>query len=147
VHDFKRLAHAVWDCKYHVVWCPKYRFQIMRNEVGKSMREIIRELCRQKGIEILEGNVQVDHIHLVLSIPPKYAVSHVVGYLKGKSAVAIFDQYAQLKKRYWGRHFWARGYCVGTVGLDEEMIRKYVRWQIKKDKDMEQLDLFEMQKQ
>ena len=143
MHDFKRLAHAVWDCKYHIVWCPKYRFQILKGEVGKSMREIIRELCRHKQITILEGNVQVDHIHLVVSIPPKYSVSYVVGYLKGKSAVAIFDRFCQLKKRYWGRHFWARGYCVGTVGLDEEMIRKYVRWQIKKDKDMEQPDLFD----
>lgn len=142
MHDFKRLAHAVWDCKYHLVWCPKYRFQILKGDVGKSMQEIIRELCWQKGLEILEGNVQVDHIHLVLSIPPKYSVSHVVGFLKGKSAIAIFDRYGGLKRRYWGRHFWARGYCVGTVGLNEEQIRKYVRWQIKKDKDMQQEDLF-----
>jgi putative transposase len=127
----------------HLVWRPKYRFQILRGDVGKSMRAIIGELCRQKEIEILEGNVQVDHIHLVASIPPKYSVSYVVGCLKGKSAVAIFDQFVQLKRKYWGRHFWARGYCVGTVGLDEEMIRKYVKWQIKKDKDLEQTDLFE----
>jgi putative transposase len=143
LHDFKKLAHAVWDCKYHIVWCPKHRFQILRGDIGQSMREIIRELCRQKDIEILEGNVQVDHIHLVVSIPPKYSVSYVVGYLKGKSAVAIFDQFVQLKRKYWGRHFWARGHCVGTVGLDEDKIRKYVKWQIKKDKDLEQADLFE----
>ena len=143
MHDFKRLAHAVWDCKYHLVWCPKYRFQILTGEVGKSMREILRELCRQKEIIILEGNVQADHVHLLLSIPPKYSVSYVVGYLKGKSAVAIFDRFGQLKRRYWGRHFWARGYCVGTVGLDEEMIRKYVKWQLKKDQAMDQDNLFE----
>lgn len=147
MHDFKRLAHAVWDCKYHIVWCPKYRFQILKGEVGQSMREIIRELCRQKQIEILEGNVQVDHIHLVVSIPPKYSVSYAVGFLKGKSAVAIFDRVGQLKKRYWGRHFWARGYCVGTVGLNEEMIRKYVKWQIKKDQNMDQLNLFQTEEQ
>jgi len=143
VHDFKKLAHAIWDCKYHLVWCPKYRFRILKGEVGKSMREIIRQLCEQKGIVILEGNVQVDHIHLVMSVPPKYSVAYVTGYLKGKSAIAIFDRFAQLKRRYWGRHFWARGYCVSTVGLNEEMIRKYVKWQIKKDRDMEQLNLFE----
>ena len=139
---YKSGSHAVWDCKYHLVWCPKYRFQILTGEVGRSMRAIIRELCRQKQIEILEGNVQVDHIHLVVSIPPKYSVSYVVGFLKGKSAISIFDRYGQLKKKYWGRHFWARGYCVSTVGLNEEQIRKYVKWQIKKDKDMEQPDLF-----
>ena len=142
MHDFKKIAHAVWDCKYHLVWCPKCRFQILKGEVGKSMREIIRQLCRQKEIVILEGNVQVDHIHLVMSFPPRYSVSYVAGYLKGKSAIAIFDRFAQLKQRYWGRHFWARGYCVSTVGLNEEMIRKYVKWQIKKDQDMEQLNLF-----
>ena len=91
-----------------------------------------------KKIEILEGNVQRDHIHLVLSIPPKYSVSEMIGFLKGKSAIKMFDRYLDLKKRYWGRHFWAKGYCVSTVGLDEEQIRKYVRWQLKKDKDMDQ---------
>ena len=143
MHDFKKLAHAVWDCKYHIVWCPKFRFQILKGEVGKSVREIIRKLCQQKGVEIVEGNVQADHIHLLLSIPPKYSVAQVVGFLKGKSALAMFERHGQLRKRYWGRHFWARGYCVSTVGLDEERIRKYVRWQIKKDQDMEQLNLFE----
>jgi putative transposase len=114
----KKLAHAVWECKYHIVWCPKYRFQILKGELGRSVREIIRQLSQQ-------------------------SVSHVVGYLKGKSAIALFNRHGQLKKRYWGRHFWARGYCVGTVGLDEEMIRKYVKWQIAKDQTMDQLNLFE----
>ena len=142
MHEFNRLAHAVWECKYHVVWCPKYRFLILRGEVGKSVREIIRQLCEWKRIRILEGNVQVDHIHLVVSIPPKHSVSEVVGFLKGKSAIKMFDRHTELKKRYWGRHFWARGYCVSTVGLDEEQIRKYVRWQMKKDQDMEQSKLW-----
>ena len=93
-------------------------------------------------MEILEGNVQADHIHLVLSFPPKYSISEVVGFLKGKSAIKMFDMHSELKKRYWGRHFWAKGYCVSTIGLDEEQIRKYVRWQLKKDKDMDQLKLW-----
>ena len=135
---FNKLAHAVYDCKYHLVWCPKYRFRILTGEVGMSARDIIKQLCEWKKIEILEGNVQRDHIHLVLSIPPKYSVSEMIGFLKGKSAIKMFDRYLDLKKRYWGRHFWAKGYCVSTVGLDEEQIRKYVRWQLKKDKDMDQ---------
>jgi putative transposase len=126
VKDFKRLAHAVWQRKYHIVWCPKYRFRILKGEVGKSIRDIIKQLCDWKKVEILEGNVQEGHIHLVLSFPPKYSVSEVVGFVKGKSAIKIFDRHAELKKRYWGRHFWAKGYCVSTVGLDEEQIRKYV---------------------
>ena len=140
--DFKRLAHAVWQCKYHIVWCPKYRFRILKGEVGESVRVIIKQLCEWKKVEILEGNVQADHIHLVLSFPPKYAISEVVGFLKGKSAIKMFDMHSELKKRFWGRHFWAKGYCVSTVGLNEEQIRKYVRWQLKKDKTMDQLELW-----
>ena len=140
--DFKRLAHAVWQCKYHIVWCPKYRFKILKGKVGESIRDIIKQLCEWKKVEILEGNVQADHIHLVLSFPPKYSISEVVGFLKGKSAIKIFDMHGELKKRYWGRHFWAKGYCVSTVGLDEGQIRKYVRWQLKKDKIIDQLKLW-----
>ena len=135
--QFKKLSHAIWDCKYHVVWCPKYRFRILKGEVARSVRAIIRQLCEWKNIEILAGNVQVDHVHLVLSFPPKYSASEVVGFLKGKSAIKIFDRHLDLKKRYWGRHFWAKGYCVSTVGLDEEKIKQYVTWQTKKDKDTE----------
>ena len=140
---FNKLAHAVYDCKYHLVWCPKYRFRILTGESGRSVRDIIKQLCEWKKIEVLEGNVQKDHVHLVLSIPPKYSVSEMVGFLKGKSAIKMFDKYLDLKKRYWGRHFWAKGYCVSTVGLDEEQIRKYVRWQLKKDKDMDQNKLLD----
>ena len=140
--DFKRLAHAVWQCKYHIVWCPKYRFKILKGKIGESIRDIIKQLCEWKKVEILEGNVQADHIHLVLSFPPKYSISEVVGFLKGKSAIKIFDMHGELKKRYWGRHFWAKGYCVSTVGLDEDQIRKYVRWQLKKDKIIDQLKLW-----
>ena len=142
MQDFRKLAHAVWECKYHLVWCPKYRFRIMRGELGKTVRALIKELCEWKRIVILEGNVQKDHIHLVLSVPPKYSISEVVGFLKGKSAIKLFDRHLELKNRYWGRHFWARGYCVSTVGLDEDQIRKYVRWQLEKDKIMDQLKLW-----
>ena len=142
VNQFKRLAHAVWQCKYHVVWCPKYRFRILRGRDGKSVRDIICQLCKWRNIEILEGNIQIDHIHLVLSIPPKYSVSEAVGFLKGKSAIKIFDFNHELKRRYWGRHFWAKGYCVSTIGLDEEQIRKYVRYQLHKDKMSEQTQLW-----
>jgi len=142
VKQFKRLAHAVWQCKYHVVWCPKYRYQILRGELGKTVRDIIRQLCEWKKIEILEGNIQIDHIHLVLEIPPKYSISEAVGFLKGKSAIKLFDFHLELKRRYWGRHFWAKGYCVSTVGLDEAQIRNYVRYQLHKDKQAEQTKLW-----
>lgn len=141
--EYKKLAHALWQCKYHIVWCPKYRFKILKGKVADSLREIIWQLCEWKKLEILEGNVQSDHIHLVLSIPPKYSISEVVGFLKGKSAIKIFDRHLELKKRYWGRHFWAKGYCVCTVGLDEDKIRKYVKWQIDKDRRIEQPNLWD----
>ena len=141
--QFKRLAHAIWQCKYHVVWCPKYRFRILRGRVGKSVRDIIRQLCKWRNIEILEGNIQIDHIHLVLSVPPKYSISEAIGFIKGKSAIKIFDLHHELKKRYWGRHFWAKGYCVSTIGLDEEQIRQYVRWQLHKDHKLEQGKLWD----
>ena len=134
----QKLAHTVWECKYHVVWCPKYRFRILNGELGKSLRAIIRQLCEWKQIEILAGNVQIDHIHLVISFPPKYSVAEVIGFLKGKSAIKLFDRHMDLKKRYWGRHFWAKGYCVSTVGLNEEQIKKYVIWQMNRDKNTEQ---------
>jgi putative transposase len=140
---FKKLAHAVWECKYHVVWCPKYRFRILGGEVGRSIRDIIRQLCEWKQVEILEGNVQKDHIHLVLSVPPKYSIAETIGFLKGKSAIKVFDRHLELKRRYWGRHFWAKGYCVSTVGLDEAQIRKYVRWQTHMDRKADQQKLWQ----
>jgi putative transposase len=140
---FKKFAHAVWECKYHVVWCPKYRFRILSGEVGRSIREIIRQLCEWKQVEILEGNVQKDHIHLVLSVPPKYSIAETIGFIKGKSAIKVFDRHLELKRRYWGRHFWAKGYCVSTVGLDETQIRKYVRWQTHMDRKADQQKLWQ----
>ena len=140
--DLQKLAHAVWQCKYHIIWCPKYRFRIIKGALQISVDETFRQLCDWKKLEVLEMNVQEDHVHIVISIPPKFSVSEVVGFLKGKCAIKIFDKHLELKKRYWGRHFWAKGYCVSTVGLDEDKIRKYVKWQRVKDKRMEQLKIW-----
>lgn len=132
--QFKKLAHSLHECKYHIVFCPKYRYKILHDEVANYLMQQIYRLCDQKeGVEVIELNVQVDHVHLVVSIPPKYAVSQFAGYLKGKLALRLFDKYSQLRKKYWGQHLWSRGYCVSTVGLDEARIRKYVQWQNKKD--------------
>ena len=136
--QFKRLAHSLYECKYHIVFCPKYRHRVLRDEVAEYTKQQIYRLCQQKeDVEVLELNVQPDHVHLVVSIPPKYAVSNFMGYLKGKLAIRLFNRYEKLGRRYWGRHFWARGYCVSTIGLDEDKIRKYVKWQEKKEKQLE----------
>ena len=140
--DLRKLAHAVWQCKYHIIWCPKYRFKIMKGALRQSVDEILRQLCEWKKLELLEMNVQADHVHMVVSIPPKFSVSEVVGFLKGKCAIKVFDKRLELKKRYWSRHYWAKGYCVSTVGLDEEKVRQYVKWQQKKDERLEQLKLW-----
>ena len=139
---FRKLSHTIYECKYHIVFCPKYRFKIFESEIASYTRQEIYALCRQKElVEILELNVQKDHIHVVLSIPPKYQVSSIMGFLKGKLSLKLFHRYERLSKRYWGRHLWSRGYCVSTVGLDENEIRKYVKYQEKKDKEIEQLQL------
>lgn len=131
----KKLAHSLYECKYHIVFCPKYRYQILKGDVGKFVEKEIRKLSEQKaGVEILEINIMPDHVHMVVSIPPKYAVSAYIGYLKGRVAIAVFRQFSHLGKRYWGRHFWSRGYCATTVGIDEEQIRKYVKYQQHQDK-------------
>ena len=131
---FSKLAHSLYECKYHIVFCPKYRYKILDEVVSKYVQQEIYRLCNQKsGVEILELNVQVDHVHLVVSVPPKYAISRFMGYLKGKLALRLFDRFPQLRKQYWGQHVWSRGYCVSTVGLDEDRIRKYVKWQTKKE--------------
>jgi putative transposase len=114
----------------------------LEGALATNVWNILAQLCEWRQLEILEGNVQREHIHLVLSIPPKYSIAEVVGFLKGKTAIKIFDMHLELKRRFWGRHFWAKGYCVSTVGLDEEQIRKYVKWQLNKDKSMEQMKLW-----
>ncbi len=122
---FRRLSHTIYECKYHLIFCPKYRRRILKDEIRAYVKQEIRNLLRQKeGIEIIEMNVQSDHVHLVVWIPPKYAVSAVMGYLKGKLAIRIFQRYEKLGKQFWGRHLWGRGYCVSTVGIDETRIRE-----------------------
>ncbi len=135
---FRRLSHTIYECKYHLVFCPKYRRPILKDEIREYVRGEISNLLRQKeGIEIIEMNVQSDHIHLVVWIPPKYAVSAVMGYLKGKLAIRLLQRYERLGKQFWGRHIWGRGYCVSTIGIDEQRIREYVQWQEKREQEIE----------
>ena len=143
---FKKLSHTIYECKYHIVFCPNYRFRIFKDEISEYTKQQTYTLCHQKHlVEIMELNVLEDHIHLVMSIPPKYSVSSLMGYVKGKLSLRLFQRYEKIGKRYWGRHLWARGFCVSTIGLNEEQVRKYVKWQEKKEKEIEkrQLDLFE----
>jgi putative transposase len=127
---YKKLSHVVYKCDYHIVWVPKYRFRILKDAVKDLVDKDIRLLCEWKGCEVEELNVQEDHVHLMVSIPPKVSVSVLMGTLKGKLAIKLFKSYPGLKKKpYWGNHFWARGYFVSTIGLDEDVIRRYVKYQ------------------
>ena len=128
MHDWRSLSHVRWECKYHVVIIPKYRKKVFYGKSRGRIGEILSDLCKQRGIELIEGHAMPDHIHMCLSIPPKYSVSNTVGFLKGKSAVRIHRE-LQGHRRMTGLHFWATGYCVSTVGLDEETIRQYIREQ------------------
>ncbi len=121
------LSHTVWECKYHVVWAPKRRRRVIYGKLRKEIVGILKRLCEYKQVEIIEGRACLDHIHLCLSIPPKYSVAGMIGYLKGKSSMIIFERFSKLKKNFKGHHFWARGYYVNTVGLDEGKIKKYIR--------------------
>lgn len=123
----KSLSHTVWECKYHIVWVPKKRRKVIYGKLRKDLGNILRRLCEYKGIEVIEGALGINHIHVCLSIPPKYSVASIVGYLKGKSAMITFEKYSRLKKNFKGHSFWARGYFVSTVGLDEAKIRKYIK--------------------
>ena len=137
------LAHTKWMCKYHIVFSPKYRRKVIYNQIRTGIGEILRTLCQYKGIEIHEGHLMPDHVHLLMSIPPKYSVSSVMGYLKGKSALMIFERHANLKYKYGNRHFWCEGYYVSTVGLNEETIRKYIAEQEQRDQAMDRLSVKE----
>ena len=132
---FKRLSHVILCCKYHIVWVPKYRFRILKGPVAEELYKTIHVYCGRMGCEVIELNIQEDHVHLLVSMPPKESVSKLLGTVKGKTAIQIFRQFPHLKQKpYWGNHFWARGYCVDTVGLDEEHIRKYVKYQEKEER-------------
>ena len=123
------LSHTKWMCKYHIVFTPKYRRKAIYGQYRDSIGQIIRQLCNYKGVEIIEGHLMPDHVHILVSIPPKYSVSQFMGYLKGKSSLMIFDKHANLKYKFGNRHFWAEGYYVSTVGLNEATIAKYIREQ------------------
>ena len=137
------LAHAKWMCKYHIVFTPKYRRKMIYNQYREDVREIIKQLCSYKGVEILGGNVMSDHVHILVSIPPKMSVSSFMGYLKGKSALMMFDRHANLKYKFGNRHFWSEGYYVSTVGLNEAVIKKYIQDQEKYDIAMDKLSVKE----
>lgn len=127
---YKKLSHVVYKCDYHIVWVPKYRFRILKEAIKDLVANDIRMLCEWKGCEVEELNIQEDHVHLMVSIPPKVSVSVLMGTLKGKLAIKLFKSYPVLKKKpYWGNHFWARGYFVSTIGLNEDVIRRYVKYQ------------------
>ena len=138
---YKHLAHTTYLCNYHVVFCPKYRFRVMRGKIGQKVRDWIRKICEWKGIEIIEGHVSRDHVHLVLSIPPKYAVSEIIGTIKGRVAIRVFKEIPEFRKKYWGKRFWARGYFVSTIGVDERIIRQYIQKQEMKEREAKQLDM------
>ena len=141
--DTDSLAHTQWNCKYHIVFAPKYRRQVIYGKIKVDIGKMIQKLCEYKGIEIIEAEACKDHIHMLVSIPPKYSVSQIMGYLKGKSSLMIFEKYANLKYKYGNRHFWCRGFYVDTVGRNRKAIEKYIRNQLKEDHEEDQLSIKE----
>ena len=137
------LAHTKWECKYHLVFAPKFRRQIIYRELRADIGKILRELCERKGVEIIEAECCPDHIHMLVRIPPKYSVSEVMGFLKGKSSLMIFDRHANLKYKYGNRNFWCRGYYVDTVGKNAKKIQEYIQHQLEEDKINDQISLKE----
>ena len=141
--DTSSLAHTKWECKYHIVFAPKYRRQIIYGKIRLDIGQMLRKLCEYKGVEIIEAEVCKDHIHMLVSIPPKYSVAQIMGYLKGKSRLMIFEKYANQKYKYGNRNFWCRGYYVDTVGRNKKAIAEYIRNQLQQDYEEEQLSLKE----
>jgi putative transposase len=141
--DILSLSHSVWECKYHIVWIPKYRRKALYGRIRKRLGDVFHELARQKECKILEGHLMADHVHVLMSIPPKYAVAQVVGFLKGKSAIHIARTFGGRKRNFTGEHFWARGYFVSTVGRNEDVIREYIRKQELEDRRIDQQKLFD----
>src|SRR6266536_2321612 len=140
--DYHSLNHTKWECKYHVVFIPKCRRKILYGGLRRELGSVFRTLTEQKESRVEEGHLMPDHVHMMLSIPPKYAVAQVVGYIKGKSAMHIARTFMERKRNFVGQHFWARGYFVSTVGRDETVIREYIRHQEKEDKRIDQLSLW-----
>ena len=141
MQEYGTLNHTVWECKYHIVFIPKYRKKVLYGQIRRELGLVLRELARQKESEIEEGHLMVDHVHMLISIPPKYSVAQVMGYVKGKSAIHIARVYAGRRRSFVGQHFWARGYWVSTVGRDEGAVRRYIQEQEKEDQRLDQLTL------
>lgn len=139
--DYESLSHSVWDCKYHVVFIPKYRKKTLYGELRQRLGDVFRTLAKQKECQVVEGHLMPDHVHMLISIPPKYSVAQVIGYIKGKSAIHVARTFFDHKRNFVGQHFWARGYFVSTVGRDEATIREYIRNQEVEDKRQDQLKL------
>ncbi len=141
--DTNSLTHTTWNCKYHIVFAPKYRRQVIYGKIKMDIGKIIRTLCEQKGVEIIEANACKDHIHMLVEIPPKISVSSFIGYLKGKSSLMIFDRHANLKYKYGNRHFWCKGYYVDTVGKNKKVIEEYIKNQLQEDIASDQISIKE----
>ena len=141
MNNYRTLNHSKWDCKYHVVFIPKYRKKLLYRELRNELGKCFRTLTEQKESRVEEGHLMSDHVHMLISIPPKYAVAQVIGFMKGKSAIHIARTYMEVKRNFVGQHFWARGYFVSTVGADEEVIREYIRHQEDEDRRLEQMRL------
>ncbi|MFZ6641662.1 IS200/IS605 family transposase [Undibacterium sp. TC4M20W] len=139
--EYQSLSHTRWDCKYHIVFIPKYRKKLIYGALRKHLGEIFRELAKQRECSVVEGHLMIDHVHMCLSVPPKYSVSNVVGFMKGKSAISIARHFGGRQRNFTGEVFWARGYFVSTVGLDEEMVRAYIRNQEQEDERYDQMKL------
>ncbi|MDJ0863617.1 MAG: IS200/IS605 family transposase [Gammaproteobacteria bacterium] len=139
MREWQSQSHVRWYCKYHIVFVPKYRKRSIYGSLRRNIGGMLRELCGQHGVELVEGHAMADHVHLCLSIPPKFSVANTVGFLKGKSAIRIHRDYLRRKKQFTGFHFWARGYCVSTIGLEEQVIRAYIRNQEAEEKRQEEL--------
>ncbi len=139
---FRKLSYTIWHCQYHIIWVPKYRYRVLQGEIAEEVEAAVRGFVDRMEGEVLELSVQVDHVHLQVMVPPKVSISKFMGTIKGRTAIQILNRHKKLKKKpYWGNHFWARGYCVDTVGLDEESVRKYVRYQEKRERLAEQRGL------
>ena len=139
---FEKLTHVLWHCQYHIVWVPKYRFRVLKGPIAQEVFNCIQVYSSRLGCRVIELNVQVDHVHLLVKVPPKVSISHLMGTVKGKSALRLFTRFPYLKQKpYWGNHFWAKGYCVDTVGVDADMIRKYVKYQEKQEQHQLQMNL------
>ena len=141
--DIVSLSHSSWNCKYHIVFAPKYRRMAIYGKIRQDIGVILRRLCEQKGVEIIESELCVDHIHMLVSIPPKYSVAQIMGYLKGKSSLMIFDRHANMRYKYGNRHFWCRGYYVDTVGKNKKIIEEYIKKQLQEDIATDQISIKE----